>query len=124
EPGHAFGHAEPGRAAQPGQGQPLRMVDLRVDLRRARRDAASAHPPRRPVARRARSAQAAGGRAALSLLEVRALSIHFGPRKVVVNVSFSLAAGEVLALVGASAARMTETASPSLRLLENVRLSG
>src|SRR5438105_8247736 len=97
------------------------MVDLDVDLRRARRDAASAHPHRRRVARRARSAQAVGGRAAMSLLEVRALSIHFGPRKVVDNVSFSLEAGEKLALVGESASGKTVTALSALRLIENAR---
>src|SRR5205807_2641186 len=100
------------------------MVDLDVDLRRARRDAASAHPHRRRAARRARSTQAFGGRAAMSLLEVRALSIHFGPRKVVDNVSFSLEAGEKLALVGESASGKTVTALSALRLIENARLSG
>src|SRR6267143_1412713 len=124
ELGHASGHAEPGRAAQPGEGQPLRMVDLHVDLRRARRDAASAHPDRRLVARRARSAPGAGGRAAMSLLEVRDLSISFGARQVVDNVSFSLDAGEKLALVGESASGKTVTALSTLRLIENARLTG
>src|SRR5258708_21978890 len=100
------------------------MVDLHVDLRRARRDAASAHSHRRRVARRARSAQAVGGRAAMSLLEVRDLSIHFGARQVVDKVSFSLDAGEKLALVGESASGKTVTALSTLRLIENARLSG
>src|SRR5438105_12027556 len=100
------------------------MVDLDVDLRRARRDAASAHPHRRRAPRGARSAQAFGGRAAMSLLEVRALSIHFGPRKVVDNVSFTLDAGEKLALVGESASGKTVTALSTLRLIENARLAG
>ncbi|HEV8107805.1 MAG TPA: oligopeptide ABC transporter ATP-binding protein OppD, partial [Burkholderiales bacterium] len=39
----------------------------------------------------------------MSLLEVKDLSIHFGHRKVVDRVSFSLDAGEKLALVGESA---------------------
>ena len=60
----------------------------------------------------------------MSLLEVRALSIHFGPRKVVDNVSFSLEAGEKLALVGESASGKTVTALATLRLIENARLSG
>jgi len=60
----------------------------------------------------------------MSLLEVRALSIHFGPRKVVDNVSFSLEAGEKLALVGESASGKTVTALSALRLIENARLSG
>ncbi|HEY5899992.1 MAG TPA: dipeptide ABC transporter ATP-binding protein [Burkholderiales bacterium] len=60
----------------------------------------------------------------MSLLEVRDLSIHFGPRKVVDNVSFSLDAGEKLALVGESASGKTVTALSTLRLIENARLSG
>jgi microcin C transport system ATP-binding protein len=60
----------------------------------------------------------------LSLLEVKNLSIHFGPRKVVDNVSFSLDAGQKLALVGESASGKTVTALSTLRLIENARLSG
>jgi microcin C transport system ATP-binding protein len=60
----------------------------------------------------------------VSLLEVKDLSIHFGPRKVVDNVSFSLDAGEKLALVGESASGKTVTALSTLRLIENARLSG
>jgi microcin C transport system ATP-binding protein len=60
----------------------------------------------------------------MSLLEVRDLSIHFGPRKVVDSVSFSLDAGEKLALVGESASGKTVTALSTLRLIENARLSG
>src|SRR5260370_41464358 len=100
------------------------MVDLRVDLRRARRAAAAVDPDRRRVARRARSAQGAGGRAAMSLLEVRDLSIHFGARQVVDKVSFSLDAGEKLALVGDSFLMMRRPPRSTLRLIENARLSG
>src|SRR5438477_4423793 len=60
----------------------------------------------------------------MSLLEVKNLSIHFGPRKVVDNVSFSLDAGQKLALVGESASGKTVTALSTLRLIENARLSG
>src|SRR5437763_7782827 len=60
----------------------------------------------------------------MSLLEVKDLSIYFGPRKVVDNVSFSLDAGEKLALVGESASGKTVTALSTLRLIENARLQG
>jgi len=59
-----------------------------------------------------------------SLLEVKDLSVYFGPRKVVDSVSFSLAAGEKLALVGESASGKTVTALSTLRLIESDRLSG
>src|SRR5438094_7485807 len=61
---------------------------------------------------------------AMSLLEVRDLSIYFGPRKVVDSVSLSLDAGEKLALVGESASGKTVTALSTLRLIENARLTG
>src|SRR5258708_10152399 len=60
----------------------------------------------------------------MSLLEVRDLSIYFGSRKVVDNVSFTLDAGEKLALVGESASGKTVTALSTLRLIENARLAG
>jgi microcin C transport system ATP-binding protein len=60
----------------------------------------------------------------MSLLEVRDLSIFFGHRKVVDSVSFSLDAGEKLALVGESASGKTVTALSTLRLIESARLSG
>ena len=60
----------------------------------------------------------------MSLLEVRDLSIEFGPRRVVDRVSFSLDAGEKLALVGESASGKTVTALSLLRLIEEARLSG
>jgi microcin C transport system ATP-binding protein len=60
----------------------------------------------------------------MSLLEVKDLSIDFGPRRVVRNVSFTLDAGEKLALVGESASGKTVTALSTLRLIENARLSG
>ena len=60
----------------------------------------------------------------MSLLEVRDLSIDFGARRVVDRVSFTLDAGEKLALVGESASGKTVTALSTLRLIENARLSG
>src|SRR5256886_462869 len=60
----------------------------------------------------------------MSLLEVRDLSIYFGPRKVVDSVSFSFDAGQKLALVGESASGKTVTALSTLRLIENARLTG
>jgi microcin C transport system ATP-binding protein len=60
----------------------------------------------------------------VSLLEVRDLSIHFGRRKVVDRASFTLDAGEKLALVGESASGKTVTALSTLRLIENARLTG
>jgi microcin C transport system ATP-binding protein len=60
----------------------------------------------------------------VSLLEVRELSIHFGRRKVVDRASFTLDAGEKLALVGESASGKTVTALSTLRLIENARLTG
>ena len=60
----------------------------------------------------------------MSLLEVHDLSIHFGRRKVVDRVSFSVDAGEKLALVGESASGKTVTALSTLRLIQDARLSG
>ncbi len=57
-------------------------------------------------------------------LEVRELSIDFGSRRVVDRVSFSLDAGERLALVGESGSGKTVTALSLLRLVEAARLSG
>jgi microcin C transport system ATP-binding protein len=60
----------------------------------------------------------------MSLLEVRDLSIDFGPRRVVHGASFGLDAGEKLALVGESASGKTVTALSTLRLIESARLHG
>src|SRR4051812_45618107 len=60
----------------------------------------------------------------MSLLEVKNLSVDFGRRRVVQEVSFSLDAGEKLALVGESASGKTVTALSTLRLIESARLSG
>jgi microcin C transport system ATP-binding protein len=60
----------------------------------------------------------------MNLLEVRDLSVYFGSRKVVDRASFSIGAGEKLALVGESASGKTVTALSTLRLIENARLSG
>src|SRR3989440_2113417 len=73
---------------------------------------------------RANEPRVACGARAMSLLEVRDLSIYFGPRKVVDSVSFKLDAGEKLALVGESASGKTVTALSTLRLIENARLTG
>src|SRR4026209_2342225 len=64
------------------------------------------------------------GRGSMSLLEVRDLSIDFGARRVVDRVSFTLDAGEKLALVGESASGKTVTALSTLRLIENATLQG
>src|SRR6187549_4159565 len=63
-------------------------------------------------------------RCSMSLLEVRDLSIDFGARRVVDRVSFTLDAGEKLALVGESASGKTVTALSTLRLIENATLQG
>ena len=60
----------------------------------------------------------------MSLLEVKDLNIDFGPRRVVHGASFTLDAGEKLALVGESASGKTVTALSTLRLIENARLTG
>lgn len=60
----------------------------------------------------------------MSLLQVRDLSINFGTRRVVNAASFSLDAGEKLALVGESGSGKTVTALSLLRLIDNARLSG
>jgi microcin C transport system ATP-binding protein len=60
----------------------------------------------------------------MSLLEVRELSVHFGSRRAVDRVSFSLDAGEKLALVGESASGKTVTALSTMRLIEEARLTG
>src|ERR1044072_725134 len=73
---------------------------------------------------RARCSRARTSRKMSSLLEVKDLSVYFGPRKVVDSVSFSLAAGEKLALVGESASGKTVTALSTLRLIESARLTG
>ena len=60
----------------------------------------------------------------MSRLEVRDLSVSFGPRRVVDRVSFSLAQGERLALVGESGSGKTVTALSLMRLLDAARLEG
>ncbi len=60
----------------------------------------------------------------MSLLEVRDLSIDFGKRRVVDRVSFTLDAGEKLALVGESGSGKSVTALSLLRLIETAKLSG
>jgi microcin C transport system ATP-binding protein len=60
----------------------------------------------------------------MTLLAVRDLSIDFGARRVVDRVSFSLDAGEKLALVGESGSGKTVTALSLLRLVDAARLTG
>lgn len=60
----------------------------------------------------------------MSLLDVRDLDIRFGTRHVVHKASFSLAAGEKLALVGESGSGKTVTALSTLRLVDGASLSG
>ena len=57
-------------------------------------------------------------------LEVRDLSIAFGSRTVVERASFTIGAGERLALVGESGSGKTVTALSLLRLVEAARLTG
>jgi len=60
----------------------------------------------------------------MSRLEVRQLSVEFGRRRVVDRVSFTLGAGERLALVGESGSGKTVTALSLMRLLDQARLGG
>ncbi|HZM48737.1 MAG TPA: dipeptide ABC transporter ATP-binding protein [Burkholderiales bacterium] len=60
----------------------------------------------------------------MTRLDVRELSIDFGSRRVVDRASFSVAAGERLALVGESGSGKTVTALSLLRLVEAARLEG
>jgi microcin C transport system ATP-binding protein len=60
----------------------------------------------------------------MNLLDVQGLSIRFGNRRVVDRATFSIGAGEKLALVGESGSGKTVTALSTLRLLEAARLDG
>jgi len=60
----------------------------------------------------------------MSLLDVCDLNIDFASRRVVHRASFTLDAGEKLALVGESGSGKTVTALSLLRLIETARLSG
>ncbi|GAA5161075.1 dipeptide ABC transporter ATP-binding protein [Viridibacterium curvum] len=60
----------------------------------------------------------------MSLLDVRDLRIAFGARTVVDGVSFTLEAGEKLALVGESGSGKTVSAFSLLRLLPDAKLAG
>jgi ABC-type dipeptide/oligopeptide/nickel transport system permease subunit len=59
--GHAARHTQPGRAPLPGQGQPVRLVDIALDLHRAGGDLLLLILDRRRAARRAGSAQGPEG---------------------------------------------------------------
>ena len=58
------------------------------------------------------------------LLDVRRLSVAFGPKTVVDEVSFTIAPGEKLALVGESGSGKTVSALALLRLLHDARITG
>ena len=60
----------------------------------------------------------------MNRLEVKDLSVEFGSRRVVERISFSIGAGERMALVGESGSGKTVTALSVLRLVEAARLSG
>ena len=57
-------------------------------------------------------------------LEVRHLTVAFGDRRVVDDVSFTLPRGETLALVGESGSGKTVTAQAVVRLLQGARIEG
>ena len=59
-----------------------------------------------------------------ALLEVHDLHVRFGSKEVVRGVSFTLAAGEKLALVGESGSGKTITALSLLRLAGNAAITG
>ena len=58
------------------------------------------------------------------LLDVKDLTVSFGPKTVVKGVSFAVNAGEKLALVGESGSGKTITALSLLGLVQNARVSG
>jgi microcin C transport system ATP-binding protein len=60
----------------------------------------------------------------MTLLDVKDLSVAFGPKEVVHSVRFSIAAGEKLALVGESGSGKTVTALSLLRLVQNATVTG
>jgi len=59
-----------------------------------------------------------------ALLDVRNLSVSFGGKEVVSGLSFSIAAGEKVALVGESGSGKTVSALSLLRLLQDAQVSG
>ncbi|WP_254067995.1 ABC transporter ATP-binding protein [Acidovorax sp. SRB_14] len=65
-----------------------------------------------------------GGTGAAALLQVQDLAVHFGAKAVVNRVSFSVHAGEKLALVGESGSGKTVTALSLLRLAGDARITG
>jgi microcin C transport system ATP-binding protein len=60
----------------------------------------------------------------LSLLEVRSLTVEFGAKRVVDDVSFTVEANEKFALVGESGSGKTVTALSLLRLAQDARVNG
>ncbi|BEP96694.1 dipeptide ABC transporter ATP-binding protein [Acidovorax sp. A79] len=65
-----------------------------------------------------------GGAPAAPLLDVRDLHVRFGAKEVVRGASFTIAAGEKLALVGESGSGKTITALSLLRLAGNAAITG
>lgn len=60
----------------------------------------------------------------LQLLEVQGLSVRFGDKKVVNQISFQIAAGEKMALVGESGSGKTITALSLLQLVSGATIAG
>src|SRR5262249_34251602 len=126
-------HRDPGTGAEPGadaHGMPLHaalpFLDRQVPQRRP--PARSRHAGRRSggLVRAPRGEVGGGGMSAL--LEAKGLVKHFGAVRAVDGVSFSLGAGETLALVGESGCGKSTTGRLVLRLLEatagSVRFEG
>jgi microcin C transport system permease protein len=106
----------------PGQGQPRRLVDLAVHLRRAGGHAAAADLHGRRAARCARSAQG-GQMSGRALLTCATCALRSAARRSC-TASASIAPGEKLALVGESGSGKTVTAlSPAAAGAER-QLSG
>jgi microcin C transport system ATP-binding protein len=82
------------------------------------RTAVSSLPPEGALAPRGGPSSLAG------LLEVQSLSVSFAGKEVVHSISFSINAGEKLALVGESGSGKSVTALAILRLVQNAEISG